>query len=167
MNRPTHGFRRFVVALVLCAGLAAVAWAQSVHDVYRTSRQSSDNGAAGFYRTLLDGTDSKTDRSLPSHAQTIRGGDTTLLVVPRHTISGSTAEIEVALYGPGGQFRGIADVQTSTSTERSDGTGFYPLRELYYPLGGAVSYSVQCTNVSSGTVSLRATTIGAASLAAE
>lgn len=162
--------RTALLALVPLLLIAGFALAQSVHDVYK-SVTTANRSAPSFYRADLDGSDSETYSSSPGDdVQPVKGGDTTLVVVPRHSASTSTAQIEVGLYsnlGGSYSFLCVADVQTSTSAAKTDGTGYYPLRPLYFPLNGAQAYVVRCTDVSTGTVSLKAWTIGAASAAAE
>lgn len=159
-----------LVLVLLCA----VAFAQGVvQESYRTVRSQSrtaPNVAPGFFRADLDGSDSLTYSATPIDPQPVNE-DQVLVVVPRHSTWSATAQIEVGLYYESAgtySFMGVADVQTSTSTMRTDATGYYPLAPLYFSLNGAKAYDLRCTDASgSTTVSLKAWTIGAASVAAE
>lgn len=155
------------LALVL---MAALVYAQAVQENYKTvASLTGTNVAPTFYRTALSGSDSVTYSSTPVDPQPVNG-DPVLVVVPRHSAGSATAQIEVGLYHEAGNvysFLGVADVQTSTSTTRTDGTGYYPNAPLYFSLGAAKAYDVRVTAVSAGTVSLKAWTMGAASKAAE
>lgn len=160
------------IGLALCALLlvAGAVYAQSVHDVYKTAKSPSNNGAPGFYRTAVDGTDSKTYSTTPIDPQAVSGGDTFLVVTPRHSAGSTTMQVEVGLYFESGgtySFMTVAGVQTSTSTERTDGTGYFATAPLYFPLNGAKFYDVRVTAASAGTCALKAWSCGAGSMAAE
>lgn len=161
--------RAGLLAVALLLAVAGVALAEVVQENYKPVRQHTSRGAPGFYRTALDGSDSETYSATPVDPQPV-GGDTTLVVVTRHTV-GSTAQVEVGLYttvsGGTYSFMGVADVQTASASQKTDGTGWLPVRPLYFPLNGAQAYDVRVTDVSSGTVDVKAWTIGAASAAAE
>lgn len=161
--------RTALLALVPLLLIAGAALASSVHDVYKSVTTAS-RSAVGFYRTALDGTDSRTYSATPIDAQAVLGGDTTLVVVPRLGAASRTVTVEVGLYQRVGDtytFLAVADSQTATSTASTDGTGYFAARPLYFPLNGAQYYDVRVTAVSAGTADLKAWTIGAASAAAE
>lgn len=149
--------------------LASAALASSVHDVFK-SVTTPNRTAVGFYREDLDGSDSRTYSATPIDAQAVNGGDTTLVVVPRLGAPSRTCTVEVGLYqriGDTYTFLCVADSQTATSTDSTDGTGYFAARPLYFALNGAHYYDVRVTAVSAGTADLKAWTIGAASTAAE
>jgi hypothetical protein len=170
---------RFALALV-AALLAPLAWGDEFVETERQARTAELDGAGAAYRTALDGTDSQTySDTPPAHAQEVRpvGEDGTvdpvLKVTIRHSTNSQTARVEVVLWSrrsTGGTFRliDVADVQTSTATNRAYGALFLPERPLYFPLTGADKYAVYVTDVSgSGTVNVAAHTVGADSKAAE
>lgn len=166
-TRPVPPWGR---AALLVLVLGVVAAAAVYQENYARVVSPTGNTAPTFYRTALSGGDSTTFTATPVNPQPCNG-DTTIVVVPRHTASGGTATLVVGLYywdaANGYSFMGVADVQTSTSTQYYDSTGYYPVAPLYYTTAGATYYDVRNTAVSAGTVSLKAWTIGAASKAAE
>lgn len=140
----------------------------SVHDVNKSITRS-DRGVPGFFAENLDGSDSQTYGSTPVRSQPVHGGDTYLVVVPR-LAAGATCKVEVGLYfrnQDGYSFLGLAGSQVATATDATDGTGYYDDDPLIFPLLGAHYYDVRVVDVSSGTVDLKAWTVGAASVAAE
>lgn len=141
----------------------------AVHDVYRSAHRESDNGPPALFATGLSA-DART-YSAPLRPQPVKGGDTTLVVVPRMGASGRTATVEVGLYHRAADgtytFLCPAGAQVATATPATDGTGFYPAEPLLFPLMGATHYDVRVVASSAGTVDVRAWTAGAVSAAAE
>lgn len=161
--------RAHVGALLLLLACASMALAATqVTDTWTTARTLSSSAAPAVYRTVTSGAADSIVTTVAIDPQSVFMGDTTLVVYSRHTVSGGTAQIEVWLYGASSAYIGVADVQTATSTARTDGAGaFYPTRPLYFPLNGATRYDVRVTNVSAGDVSIIAHSIGQGSIAAE
>lgn len=157
---------RWSVALTLLCAVVAVA-ATQITDTYSTARLRTSSAAPVPYRTVTSGAPDSIVTSVAIDPQAVFMGDTTLVVYTRHSTGGTTAQVEVWLYGQAAGFIGIADVQTATSTAHSDGTDFFPIRPLYFPLNGATTYDVRVTNVSAGDVDVLAHSIGQGSIAAD
>jgi hypothetical protein len=170
---------RIALALVAALVLAPAVWADNVTDGERQARTAALDAAGVAFRTALDGTDSQTySDTPPASAQDVVAGtdelaDALLKVIVRHSTNGQTARIEVALWSrdaTAGTYKlmDVADVQTSTATNRAYGALVLPERSLYFRLDGADKYAVLVTDVSgSGTVNVAAHTVGDVSKAAE
>lgn len=161
---------------VACAGLA---FGSAFVETEKRARTASLGAAGVALRTGVDGSDSQAYTDTPGAGvqeilTTATDGtqDSLLKVIVRHSTNGQTARVEVGLWskkaGAGYQLLDVADVQTSTATNRTYGALFLPERPLYFPLAGATHYEVRITDVSgAGTVDFAAHTMGAVAKAAE
>lgn len=153
------------IALIFAAGGIALA-AGVAYDSIAASAQA-DGGAATWYRTGLTGNDSRVSAT-PVDRQPIANSEAYVKVKVRGSVgSGAqTACIVVYTAGVSGTLDDIAGIQTATVLVDNLGDG-YLAEPLYFPVDGEHYYDVRCVAVSSGTVDLKVSTCGSASVVAE
>lgn len=171
------GVQRWLAGALLAVALVGVALAQIVYESERPARDRDSAGAKtttapGLYRTGLAGADSDT-ATAPISPQRVWDGDTAILVSPRFTSAGATATVSVWRYhytSATYTLLDVAAVQTATASSllRAGAAGDYlTLDPLVFVAGGADFYDVRVHDVSAGTVSLMARTLGGGAGVAE